>query len=173
MMEAGFETTKGDASIKAIGVNRVEADLLDAVVRLVRLVDKPREQRILAPLIKREIVYRLLAGGEGARLGHLASSRGDTRRISKAIGHLREHINQPLRIEDIARELGMSPGRYVERARVEAARMLLENGRDGVDAIARRCGFGTAETMRRAFIRELNVPPSAYRDRFASSTTAL
>ncbi len=70
-----------------------------------------------------------------------------------------------------ARELGTSPGRYVERARVEAARMLLEGNRDGVDAIARRCGFGTAETMRRAFIRELNVPPSAYRDRFASTPT--
>jgi transcriptional regulator GlxA family with amidase domain len=68
-----------------------------------------------------------------------------------------------------ARELGMSPGRYVERARVEAARMLLENGRDGVETIARRCGFGTAETMRRAFLRQLNVPPSAYRDRFAST----
>lgn len=69
-----------------------------------------------------------------------------------------------------ARELGMPPGRYVERARVEAARMLLESSREGVDVIARRCGFGTAETMRRAFIRELNVPPSAYRDRFASTS---
>jgi transcriptional regulator GlxA family with amidase domain len=70
-----------------------------------------------------------------------------------------------------AREFGMSPGRYVERARVEAARILLENGPDGVNAIARRCGFGTAETMRRAFIRELNVPPSAYRARFADTPT--
>jgi transcriptional regulator GlxA family with amidase domain len=70
-----------------------------------------------------------------------------------------------------AREFGMSPGRYVERARVEAARILLENGPDGLSAIARRCGFGTAETMRRAFIRELNVPPSAYRDRFAGTPT--
>ncbi|MBA3294343.1 MAG: GlxA family transcriptional regulator [Geodermatophilaceae bacterium] len=70
-----------------------------------------------------------------------------------------------------AREIGMSPGRYVERARVEAAQMLLESRSDGVDTVARRCGFGTAETMRRAFIRELNVPPSAYRARFA--TTAI
>src|SRR5215210_7402940 len=109
MMEAGVETRKGDASVKAIGVNPIDADLLDAVVRLVRLIEKPGEQRILAPLVKREIVYRLLAGGEGARLGHLvASSRGDTRRISRAIGRLREHYNQPLRIEEMARELGMS-----------------------------------------------------------------
>jgi hypothetical protein len=77
MMEAGVETRKGDASVKAIGVNPVDADLLDAVIRLLRLVDRPGEQKILAPLIKREIVYRLLAGGEGARLAHLvASSQG-------------------------------------------------------------------------------------------------
>lgn len=68
-----------------------------------------------------------------------------------------------------AREVGMSPARYVERIRVEAARTLLENGADGVDTIARRCGFGTAETMRRAFLRERGVSPSAYRDRFTSA----
>ncbi|WP_248961689.1 GlxA family transcriptional regulator [Sphaerisporangium perillae] len=68
-----------------------------------------------------------------------------------------------------AREIGMSPGRYVERARVEAAQVLLEMGRDGVESIARRCGFGTAEAMRRAFLREIGVPPSAYRDRFVGT----
>ncbi|MEO5875922.1 MAG: helix-turn-helix domain-containing protein [Streptosporangiaceae bacterium] len=80
------------------------------------------------------------------------------------------------------RETGVSPGRHVERLRVEVARSLLETGGDGVDSIARRCGFGSAETMRRAFLRELGVPPSDYRDRFqrreypwtspSSSTTA-
>ena len=64
------------------------------------------------------------------------------------------------------REVGVSPGRYVERARVEAARTLLETGRDGV---ARHCGFGSAETMRRAFVRELGVPPAAYRNRFRTA----
>lgn len=66
------------------------------------------------------------------------------------------------------REVGMTPGRYVERARVEAARTLLEAGPDGVEAVARSCGFGTAETMRRAFLRWVGVPPSAYRSRFRS-----
>lgn len=68
------------------------------------------------------------------------------------------------------RQVGMSPGRYVERARVEAARTLLEAGHDGVEAVARACGFGTAETMRRAFLRQLGVPPSAYRSHFRSLT---
>ncbi|MER5394187.1 helix-turn-helix domain-containing protein, partial [Saccharopolyspora sp. NPDC002686] len=67
------------------------------------------------------------------------------------------------------REVGTSPGRYVEQARVEAARALLETGQRG---IARRCGFGSAETMRRAFVRQLGIPPSAYRDRFRTSTDA-
>ncbi|QUH04820.1 GlxA family transcriptional regulator [Saccharopolyspora erythraea] len=65
------------------------------------------------------------------------------------------------------REVGTSPGRYVERARVEAARSLLEAGHRGV---ARRCGFGSAESMRRAFLRELGVPPAAYRDRFRTAS---
>ncbi|PKW19920.1 GlxA family transcriptional regulator [Saccharopolyspora spinosa] len=64
------------------------------------------------------------------------------------------------------KEVGTSPGRYVERARVEAARAMLETGQGGV---ARRCGFGSAETMRRAFLRQLGVPPSAYRDRFRTA----
>ncbi|GLW07205.1 AraC family transcriptional regulator [Microtetraspora sp. NBRC 13810] len=65
-----------------------------------------------------------------------------------------------------SRTLGMSPGRYVERARVEAARALLESGAESVETVARLCGFGAAETMRRAFLREIGVPPGAYRDRF-------
>ncbi|MFB4317775.1 GlxA family transcriptional regulator [Actinomadura sp. 21ATH] len=71
------------------------------------------------------------------------------------------------------RQVGMTPGRYVERARVEAARVMLETGRDAVDGIARRCGFGTAENMRRAFIREIGIPPRAYRDRFTGTTAVL
>ena len=62
---------------------------------------------------------------------------------------------------------GVSPGRYVERARVAAARARLEAGDDGVETVARQSGFGTAETMRRSFLRELGIPPSACRARFA------
>jgi transcriptional regulator GlxA family with amidase domain len=68
-----------------------------------------------------------------------------------------------------AREVGETPARWIERARIEAARRVLEESDDGVDAIASRCGFGTAETMRRAFLRHLRVAPSAYRARFRSA----
>lgn len=60
-------------------------------------------------------------------------------------------------------EVGESPGRYVERVRVEAARTILEREGIGVDQVARRCGFGTAETLRRAFHRRLGISPAAYR----------
>jgi transcriptional regulator GlxA family with amidase domain len=64
-------------------------------------------RNVLAPLVVKEIIYRLLAGGQSARLGHLLQS-GDTQRISQAIGHLREHLDESLKIDDTARQLGMS-----------------------------------------------------------------
>ncbi|MEU7428315.1 GlxA family transcriptional regulator [Streptomyces sp. NPDC040750] len=65
-------------------------------------------------------------------------------------------------------ELGTSPAAYVERVRVEAARRALVEGDDPVEAVAHRCGFGTAETLRRCFHRHLGIAPSEYRDRFRS-----
>jgi transcriptional regulator GlxA family with amidase domain len=65
-----------------------------------------------------------------------------------------------------AEEVGESPGRYVERVRVESARHHLETTDDTLDVIAARCGFGTAETLRRAFQRRLVVAPDTYRRRF-------
>ena len=63
-------------------------------------------------------------------------------------------------------EVGDTPGRYVERVRLEAARRELETTADTLDVVAARCGFGTAETLRRAFQRRLGVAPDAYRRRF-------
>jgi AraC-like DNA-binding protein len=175
LMEAGAETRKGDASVKAIGVNPIDADLLDAVLRLVRLVDRPGEQKILAPLIKREIVYRLLVGGEGARLAHLvASSKGDTRRISRAIGRLREHYNEPLKIEQMARELGMSvsgfhhhfksvtsmsPLQFQKQIRLqEARRLMLGEDLDAASA-GHRVGYEDPAYFSRDYKKLFGAPP--------------
>jgi transcriptional regulator GlxA family with amidase domain len=65
-----------------------------------------------------------------------------------------------------AAEMGTPPASYVEQIRIESARRALTEGDDPVDAVARRCGFGTAETLRRVFQRRLGVAPSEYRDRF-------
>ncbi|WP_461119242.1 GlxA family transcriptional regulator [Saccharothrix stipae] len=70
------------------------------------------------------------------------------------------------------RRVGVSPARYVERVRVEAAAGVLESGDEGLDVVARRCGFGSAETLRRAFLRVLGVPPGGYRDRFRTTGAA-
>jgi transcriptional regulator GlxA family with amidase domain len=66
-------------------------------------------------------------------------------------------------------QVGLTPARYVERVRVEAARRRLEESDDSVDAVARSCGFGTAETMRRTFLRALRTTPSEYRRRFCAA----
>ncbi|MEU1913022.1 GlxA family transcriptional regulator [Streptomyces massasporeus] len=68
-------------------------------------------------------------------------------------------------------ETGMTPGRYVDRVRLEHARRLLEDTVDGVEEIARTSGYGTPEAMRRAFVRTLGTPPAEYRRRFRPATT--
>ncbi|MFF4160464.1 GlxA family transcriptional regulator [Streptomyces sp. NPDC001678] len=81
--------------------------------------------------------------------------------LAGRLGMSRRHFSRLF-----SQQVGTSPGAYVERARVAAARALLESTPDSVDAIAGQCGFGTVETMRRAFVRETGVSPAAYRDRF-------
>lgn len=151
LMESGIETKKS-ASVKAMDVSSIDADLLDAVVRLARLLDTPDEIKILAPLIIREIIYRLLKGEQGARLGHLLASTGDTKRISEAIRQLRENLDQPLVIENMAREVGMSvsgfhhhfksvtamsPLQFQKQIRLQEARRLMF----GEDLDAANAGF--------------------------------
>lgn len=68
-------------------------------------------------------------------------------------------------------ETGMTPGRYVDRVRLEHARRLLEDTSDGVEEISRACGYGTPEAMRRAFVKSLGTPPAEYRRRFRPAAT--
>jgi len=65
-----------------------------------------------------------------------------------------------------AAETGVPPGQHVAATRLEAARRMLEDGAPGIEQVARACGYGQSETMRRAFIRALGVPPTSYRHRF-------
>jgi len=78
----------------------------------------------------------------------------------------RAHMSPRTLARAFARETGMTPAAYVEAMRVERARARLESGRPSLAAVARACGFGTAETMRRAFHRRLGVAPADYRTRF-------
>lgn len=174
MMDSGLEIKKGDASIKGINVSRIDADLLDAAVRLIKLLEKPNERKVLAPLIIKEIIYRLLIGGQGARLSHLIGLEGDTRRISKAIGHLRAHFDEPLQIEDMARSLGMSvsgfhhhfksvtamsPLQFQKQIRLqEARRLMLGENLDAASA-GFRVGYDDPSHFNREYKRLFGDPP--------------
>ena len=173
LLEADIRIKKGDASTKAMDVNSIDANLLDAVVRLVRLTDDPGSSNVLAPLIVKEIIYRLLVGGQGARLGHLLPI-GDTRRISRAIGHLREHFDEPLKIDDFARELGMSvsgfhhhfksvtamsPLQFQKQIRLqEARRLMLGEDLDAASA-GFRVGYEDPSYFSRDYKKLFGSPP--------------
>src|SRR5438067_6272919 len=108
MVEVGHASPPGHADVRAIAVSPLDGNLLDAFVRLVRLLDSPAEAPVLLPLITREIIYRLLMGEQGSRLRHLALQGGYTPYIARAVGRLRQDFDQPFHIEELARELGMS-----------------------------------------------------------------
>ncbi|MGH2549286.1 MAG: AraC family transcriptional regulator, partial [Thermomicrobiales bacterium] len=106
MVEAGYPTPRADSSSSAMEVSLLDEHLLDAMLRLVRLQESPRESRFLTPLVTREILHRLLMGQQGNRLRQTAALGGQTHRIAEAIERLRRDFDQPLRIEELARDLG-------------------------------------------------------------------
>ena len=175
MVEAGHPAPRDHTAVKAIDVSQLDAGLLDATVRLIRLLDSPiAEARFLAPLVKREIVYRLLMGEQGGRLSHVAALGGSTHRIVEAIERLRKEFDQPLRIEDIARELGMSvsgfhhhfkgvtamtPLQFQKQLRLqEARRLILGEDHDAASA-GYRVGYGDASHFTREYKRLFGAPP--------------
>ena len=174
LVEAGHLSPRSHADVRAINVSPLDVSLLDAVVRLVRLLDSPTEARFLAPLITREVVYRLLMGEQGDRLRHIAVLGGPTYRIARAIERLRQDFDQPLRIDDIARELGMSvsgfhhhfkavtalsPLQFQKQMRLqEARRLMLGEGLDAARA-GYRVGYNDASHFNREYKKLFGVPP--------------
>jgi AraC-like DNA-binding protein len=119
MVEAGLIGIgeSGQADAKALGVSPLDSGLLDAAARLVRVLETPANStpanaRVLIPLIKREIVYRLLVGQQGHRLRHLPAPGGYSHKIADALERLRQEFDQPLSMETLARDLGMSTTRF-------------------------------------------------------------
>src|SRR4029077_19774540 len=146
ILTAGPPETHGRPQ-RGLAVSRAELPLLDAVVRLLRLLDSPRDIGVLAPLVLREISYRLLVGEQGPRLRQIAARNGQARRVATAIRWLKDNSAEPIRIEDLAREVHMSPSglhhqfkavtalsplQYQKRLRLQEARRLMVGG--GLDA---------------------------------------
>lgn len=165
--------TQADAS-RGLYVNRLGTSMLDAVLRLLRLIDTPEDVPIVAPLVKREILYRLLMNGSGARLRQIALQDSQTQRIAKAISLLRRHFDQPLRVEDIAKDVhmsvsslhhhfkavtAMSPLQYQKQLRLqEARRLMLLDIADAATA-AHRVGYESASQFSREYSRLFGAPP--------------
>lgn len=175
MIEAGHVMPSGNADVRAVDVSSLNAGLLDAVVRLVRLIDSPAEARILMPLIKREIIYRLLTGDQGKRLCHLTVSGGNISNIARAVERFRRDFDQPVRIEDIAQELGMSvssfhqhfkavtamsPLQFQKRLRLQEARRLMLGDRLDASTAAHRVGYENASHFSREYKRFFGLPPA-------------
>jgi transcriptional regulator GlxA family with amidase domain len=160
--------------MKAVDVSPIDANLLDATLRLVRLIETPSDYRALAPLIVREIVYRLLSGAESDRMRHLATLGGQSPQMVRAVEKLRKHVDKPLRIESLARELSMSPSgfhahfkavtamsplQFQKQLRLqEARRLMLSESLDAAEA-GQRVGYDDASHFNREYKRHFGEPP--------------
>jgi len=175
MVEAGQPAPREHAAMRAFDVSPLDAGLLDAVVRLVGLLDSPAEEaRFLRPLVTREIVFRLLMGEQGGRLRQIAALGGHAHRIARALERLREDFDRPLRIEDVARESGMSvsgfhhhfkavtamsPLQFQKRMRLQEARRLMLGEDLDAGSAGRRVGYGDASQFTREYKRLFGAPP--------------
>lgn len=174
MVEIDAHPAHVQADLGAMSVGPLDSNLLDAVVRLVRLLDTPTEAQFIAPLITREIVYRLLLSKQGDRLRHLATLGSHTNRIANAVERLRKDFDQPIRIAAIAHEYSMSvasfhhyfkaftamsPLQFQKRVRLQEARRLMLSENLDVAGIAHRVGYYDASHFNREYKRFFGLPP--------------
>lgn len=187
MVEAGHSAASTRVAARSLDVSPLDAGLLDATTRLVGLVAAPAQAAFLAPLITREIVYRLLLGQQGDRLQHLAALGGYTAPIAKAIERLHKDFDQPLRIERLARDLGMSvsgfhhhfkavtalsPLQFQKRLRLqEARRLMLGAGLDATRA-AFQVGYHDASHFNREYKSLFGLPPRRDMERLRADAAA-
>ena len=162
----------GDARAMAVGVSSVE--LVDACIRLIKLLDQPQDIPFLAPLIQREIIFRLLRSPQGKHLRAIATLGEQTHRTAKAVEWLRMNYAKPLRVEELAnmarmgvstlhhqfRSLtAMSPLQYQKQLRLHVARQrMLNEGLDAASA-AFEVGYESASQFNREYSRFFGQPP--------------
>jgi AraC-like DNA-binding protein len=159
---------------RGLYVERLDPPMLDAVLRLARLLDTPKDIAMLAPLVRREILYRLLRSRQGHRLYEIAIANSQSHRVSQAIKWLNGHFEQPLRIDDLAREVNlsvstlhhrfkamtaMSPLQYQKQLRLqEARRLMLAEGLEA-SAAGYRVGYESPSQFSREYSRLFGAPP--------------
>ncbi|MFF0066854.1 GlxA family transcriptional regulator [Streptomyces sp. NPDC005279] len=150
------------------------------------LVEEDLGRDIALTVARHLVVFLRRPGNQAQFSAQLAAQTARREPLRDVQQHITEHPEGDLSVEALAararlsprhfarafqEETGTTPGRYVERVRLEHARRLLEDSPDGVEEISRGCGYGTPEAMRRAFVKTLGTAPAEYRRRFRTLTT--
>ena len=162
------------ATTRSLSFSRTGGPLLDAVLRLLRLLETPGDVSMLAPAVIREILYRLLTGEQGGRLRQIAVSGSLTQRIARAIEWIKRHYAEPLSIETVADEVCMSasglhhhfkavtafsPLQYQKHLRLQEARRLMLNEAADAATAGYQVGYQSASQFSREYARLFGAPP--------------
>lgn len=168
--DAGPEQSEG----RGLYLDRIDAPLLDATLRLVRLLETPQDIPVLAPLAIREIFYRLLQGNQGRHLHEVAVRDSQGHRVTRAIEWLNRNYVEPLRIDDLAQRVNlststlhhrfkaltaMSPLQYQKQLRLQEARRLLMGGGLDVSSAGYRVGYESPSQFSREYSRLFGTSP--------------
>ncbi|EKA7383336.1 AraC family transcriptional regulator [Vibrio parahaemolyticus] len=175
IVDSELAFTQSKEAQKGIAVGELSESLLDAFVRLAELLDEGQNIKILAPIIKREIFYRLLMSEQGMRLHQIVTAGSHSHQIAKAIDWLKNNFVKPLSVGDLASYTGMSkssfythfrsmtsmtPLQFQKKLRLSEARrlMLTEN----LDAMAAtfKVGYESPSQFSREYSRLFGAPPS-------------
>lgn len=164
----------GSDSTRAIFVGRLEDTLADAVLRLVRLLDTPADIPMLAPLLLREVHYRMLQSQHGATFAQLAIPGSHLQKVAKVIQQIRAAVAQPIRVEELAAQASMSPSsfhhhfkqvtamsplQYQKRLRLTQARQMMLSENTDAATTAYRVGYESASQFSREYSRMFGAPP--------------
>jgi AraC-like DNA-binding protein len=165
----------GNGALPGIAVSDASDELLDAVIRLLRLLDRPRDLTVLAPLIEREILWRLITGEQGAAVRQLGLADSSLAHVARAVRWIRDHYMDAFRVEDVARLSGMSvsafyrnfqtvtamsPIQFQKQIRLQQARLLLATHPNDVTGVGRRVGYDSPSQFSREYRRQFGEPPS-------------
>lgn len=155
--------------------NTADDDLLDAWRRMLRLLDRPEEIPVLAPMLEREIAFRLLQGPQGEKLRQLAGADSRLSQIRRATAWIRSHYNQPIDVTQLAAlshmsnaafhrhfkaATAMSPIQYQKQLRLLEARHLLIAQPGGAAHVAFTVGYESASQFSREYARQFGLPPA-------------
>lgn len=174
LREFQMEVEKKENAKRGLYVSKIEPSLLDAVTRLARLLDNPKDIPVLAPLIRKEIIYRVLQGEHGGMLKQIAIEGSSTNQISDVIEHIMNNYEKAFKIEELAeianmsvsslhrhfKEVtAMSPIQFQKQLRLQEARsLLLSESGDAAD-VAFRVGYESPSQFSREYSRMFGLPP--------------